>query len=408
MSNAEYIMNFLSGELSFDEEQEFFRLLFDDLDFRNEYKCAVRMGESISKSMNRFAPSAALTASVFSANGLSVPTVAKPEHSLGKVLSGSHSTWFTALSSSLLSFVAAVILFSYIDGSHGHLQAGSTRNTVKGSTIASTENQIQTDLNENNYLAAAHKDVEIPKNNTVIHEQTIPTGIEHENEIVPEREIVFNAPNQTKILGIDKQNDAYSIAETANKPERQQELTMLIQDGHSNLPENNQSQSLSYEYGNYGFDIEFKENITWNFPQEQIYPDQLSKFNNLELSILYEISSKIKLGLDIRQETFYAEYTGKESGLKYNYKQQPNFTTFSALIRYSPVEFGKIVPFTQLSGGINSGGYVLRPALGLDLKLFDNFNFIIGADYNIFYFQHDNTKFKAYKAGLYYGVNYTF
>ena len=127
-------------------------------------------------------------------------------------------------------------------------------------------------------------------------------------------------------------------------------------------------------------------------------------FNNTGLGIFYEFSDDLKLGLEIRQETFYQEFTDDE----FEYKQQPNFMTVSAAVRYSFNVWKYIFSFVQLTAGANRGGLVARPMIGLEYKPYPDIAFLVGFEYSYLYFKQEPDYFGANKLGLNYGVSFSF
>jgi len=140
--------------------------------------------------------------------------------------------------------------------------------------------------------------------------------------------------------------------------------------------------------GNNIFSIEFRSSNYFNTQKPTISPSEYSPLNNLALAIMYNANKNLSIGADVRQETFFLEYNGTNNGEEYIYQQQPNFTTFSGLVRYKMEAWNGFRPFGQLSAGANSVGFVGRAMLGLEYSAFSNFAFMLSFDFNNLTYSH--------------------
>jgi len=74
--------------------------------------------------------------------------------------------------------------------------------------------------------------------------------------------------------------------------------------------------------------------------------------------------------------------------------------------KYFPFKYDNIQPFLQLGAGANIGGYVLKPAAGIEYELLSGTTFLFGVEYSLFRFSHQNNWFNASKIGFNYGISY--
>ncbi len=151
--------------------------------------------------------------------------------------------------------------------------------------------------------------------------------------------------------------------------------------------------------GNFAF--EFRGTNYWNAQSPTIGPKVLSNFNNTGLSAFYKLNSNFYAGLDIRQETFFLTYSGQENGQDFNYQQQPNFTTASAIFRYNTGDLGfGISPFAQISAGLNQAGFLGRAMTGVQYEIIPSFSVMMGIEYNSILYKHQNNYFNNSKFGI--------
>lgn len=157
--------------------------------------------------------------------------------------------------------------------------------------------------------------------------------------------------------------------------------------------------------------FEFSGNQAWNFPEASISPKTLQIFNNISLALTYKLNTDLFIGLEYRRETFFQEYLGLDSdGELYIYEQQPNFSTYSATVRYIPevLQFSIIKPFSQLSIGANKAGPVGRAMLGFEIAPYPALSFILGIEGSHLRFYHNNNNFNTSKIGINFGAKFGF
>jgi hypothetical protein len=159
--------------------------------------------------------------------------------------------------------------------------------------------------------------------------------------------------------------------------------------------------------GNFAFELRGAN--YWNAQSPTIGPKVLSNFNNTGLTAFYKLNTNFYAGLDIRQETFFLTYSGQENGEYFDYQQQPNFTTASAIFRYKAENIGLgISPFAQISAGLNKAGFLGRAMTGIQYKIIPSFSVMMGIEYNTILYKHQNNYFNNSKIGLNYGLMYMF
>lgn len=133
--------------------------------------------------------------------------------------------------------------------------------------------------------------------------------------------------------------------------------------------------------------------------------------DNLRLSGLYNLSREYSIGLDLRQENFYQEFTDiTNEGQKLIYQQQPIVYSASMLFRYAPeyLEFLQIRPNIDLSVGASNIGELARIGVGLDYYLFGNTYFYFKSDYTFLSYYHKDINFSSNKFGSHLGIGVEF
>lgn len=389
MEQLENFISFKKGYLAADSEQKLFSKLAEDSELRNEFKCFISITDAAEKSSAAFAPSAELTNSVFASLGLqntyapSAPIV--KNRPLGGLL---NSKLFIGLLSSLLTLVIATLLVRFlfdeikqsVNDKPAYVSAGASNYEIPEYIIIEKKNS-----NSKSNISAS-KSISAGKLASQIAESAKQSSDEFSSpdyELTNTIENSILSPKRDYVINSIKNNNSGIILPI-------------------NAAQNNYSENAMYE-------LTIAGNAGWFDKSVKVQPMSFSPFNNANIAISYIASDILKLGLDIRQETFYCEYTGTEPDKSlYKYMQQPNFTTISGFAKLYPYDLNNIKSYLKLSLGGNSGGLVLRPGLGFDYYLYNNIGFNFGFDYSLFIYQHQNSTFNASKYGISYGVNYKF
>jgi hypothetical protein len=148
---------------------------------------------------------------------------------------------------------------------------------------------------------------------------------------------------------------------------------------------------------------------------QTIGPDFVERNNtfsdNLRLSGLYNLSREYSIGLDLRQENFYQEFTDVNTeGNEVLYQQQPVVYSGSLLFSYSPefMEFLQVRPNIDLSVGFTNIGELARIGVGFDYYFLGNTYFYLKSDYTFLSFFHKDINFSSNKVGTHLGLGIEF
>lgn len=433
---------FIDGELLKENEGELFRSLADSEELRLEMKQMIAMKDAIKSDTVAFTPSPQSTLNIFSTLGFQVPAAApvpvQTPSVFQKILS-SLKIYKQALLGSVVSSVVTVAVlvsaYNYFDSSDGNSYSsntytGSNSNNTQlfNDTSASgipynqsfaVENSKQPNTVANNQNGNAQSFVKSQQVKTVykyIYVDVSKDNKENSTQSVSEAQNEQNLANNNLAAQNEKQNklsaDKY-VSQTNN---------IIRNDVNLNRQDANSERMLSSEYSPYystlrlapsnplGIKVEMRGTQSWQMPAATINPAQAAALNNLSVYLNYDVSDNFNIGFDLRQETFFQEFEGVDSvGVPYWLEQQPNLTSYGLGCR---VKFGEILsfanPFIQLTASYNRAGFVGRIMSGTEFKLYENFAFILGLEYNHLVFEHQNSYYNAKKINLNYGISYKF
>ncbi len=152
--------------------------------------------------------------------------------------------------------------------------------------------------------------------------------------------------------------------------------------------------------------VEFSKEESNYLSKATISPSQRMLFRDMNVRVLYKLASYLDVGAEYRAENFFLKYHGYENDVLYDYEQQPNFQTISAVVRSGLFSFGKTDVFAQYSLGFNNVGFVNRLMLGGNYKTSGGFGFIVGLEYSDMRFTRQNIDFDSQKISLNYGIQF--
>ncbi len=430
MDYSRLINDFLDGTLDGPEEDELFSKLDESEELRNELKGQMAIKSAIKSDTRAFTPAHDSSSKIFAALGFAAATAVTAPAAPGiisRVLSFLGTYKQAALGVLAGAVAAASIIFSVLPG-HEHIEAVNPAKALPAvsgysspqAAIASVYSQAARAA-ESAPLPATRERVIVKyvyvSRDGITTRGAAPAGTASgaaSSGAAAAGDIASDEHESLKIIG---QGLANNIA-----PGRG-----ILTAGHSAGPVEALPLKLSLRGPNglysvspagLGLSIELSGAQYWFTSGGEANPDAPQTLNNTGITLLYDLGSDFKAGLDIRRENFYQKYDGTESLLGgekgekvyYAYEQQPNFTTTSMALRYSPefASLGWFSPFVQTMLGVNKAGTAIRLMGGTELLGSSHFSFILGYDYSSLLFSHDGRSYNSSKTGVHVGASIKF
>lgn len=454
MSNSEQILNYILRDIKAEEEQKLFSSITHDKELRDEFNTFVLIDSTLKASSKSFVPPTDVTNNIFSSLGLSNPaTTAIEEHTTVTSLS-TKTKLFKGIVISLATItilMTTLVLTLLLDKTGNNMTSPNYENITKftpGSAKADINHSSKAIPNHHpmannnaekhhSVVGAIDQSLNDTKNN--INLKYIEKSNNNSNDIA---DVINQKTSRTKnitqnnMLDNNKSNQIAQASDLDNNKEEQEisrnqdpsesnRIIALITDPKSiqNNPlgisndidlkeklfnsDDNPLYQSSYKLGD--FNISLRHVPAWHENTPKTEPANIYLFKDFSLSADYKLNDNFALGMDIRQETAYLQYHGKEGkNLTYNYYQQPNLTSLSMHIKYIPYKTELLEPFVQLSVGANRIGLVTREMIGTRIDLFSRFWMTVGFEYNQQLFMYQNNLFNAKKYNINYGFGVDF
>lgn len=379
MQKTEIFTKLIKGDLGDSLEQTLFAELSVDSTLRAEFRSFAAISAAIGENIRTFAPKPAQKAALFAKAGYLLPVISEHSH-----LPFYKGKLFIGMMSSIISVVITILLLYTIYDDftlNNDLYKQSKLNH-----LAETNSSVERNLPPISYSVEGNNAAEKQDPEVVIKYVYI-------EKVSEQNQTALNT--SCEIIEADYREDAKYIT-------RDSDLNNL-----SNEPPANQYISINIAE-NSPFSLKLGNNNIVHSPRSTINPKEIHPFHNFGVGIYYSLSDELEIGMTVKQETYYLEYTGREENSVYKYSQQPNLTTFSLDARYAPYTFGNISPYIRLGAGANRGGFVFEPGLGVQYRFYANMFFDLNFYYGKYWFTHQDKIFDAAKYGLFYGLSYKF
>jgi hypothetical protein len=393
MDYTKTIHDFLDGSLESSEEENLFLLLSNDDDLRSELKQQLAMKDAIKSDTKAFSPSAASTMAIFSALGFATPIAAEAAaNPVFSKVKNVVSQYKQGIVGGFMSAAATVAIIFWLFNPMNNTMESSL--PIKGENYAgmqSAQEELQLSVPkvvskhvESSKPEVIVKYVYVPKESAAIGEEVIITPLNTKKDIA---DITYSGHIATPSV------DSY-LSEEFPRP-----------DSEDNIYQNFLSRDIDLTNN---FSVEVRGSQDWLMNSSNITPATFPKFNNMAVTAMYALSDDFQAGIDIRQENFYQEFTGYDevNHKIYNIQQQPNFTSAGIALRYTWNKDGWLPVINQLTMGGTNAGMIGRFMLGTQYSPYHNITFMLGVEYSILRYFHQDQYFASPKVGLNYGVSF--
>jgi len=380
------ILRFTDGSIEPEKEHELFLELSYDDELRSEFKKHLLISTAIKENLGNTNPPASAKSGIFGTIGLALPK----ESLSGQIpngYSGFFNRYWLPILSCLITFLLTSVFF---------IKFYNPEDAFSSDVISGSQKKALVNLSDNNVIAQNTSEVSSKQEVRTITKYKyiyIPvyTTLEKKNNPKENNKSALSNPLYPLIKpAINKNSIKMDISSKKTYPS-------IVQSNDFNI-----SEPIIYEP--IGLGVEIFNSAVRHIPYPDVKPERYMNFTNMGIAIYYNLSNNIKIGADLRQETFHQVYESDDK----KYWQQPNFATICGFLRYSINDVGTFHPFAQIEAGANYVGSVLRGQLGVEYSPYPSISFILGGEYSFLSFHHDNRRFSAHKLNLNYGVNLNF
>jgi hypothetical protein len=392
---SELIYLVIDGEANEIESSTLFAALNDNIELQNEFQAALKLNRAAEAFVAEPAVPAGLTAKLFSQAGMTYVPIASPTAAVvasGNAVSKFMKSTIGNIGFAILGLILGAALMYLLNDSWGVNEQSTNQYTISNRQIQFAKSEVR--YPEMTSFSEAHviPKVEKKSQKRIVNFEESAKEMPLLEQVVSEDKPEFKAViNHSQISHNQEAIVLFTSTDFDSKNKMNSEIIPL----------------LNFDINDLGLSIEVKNASYWNLPKESIYPSEISKFHNMSLSILYELSENWKIGAEVRHETFYVKYLSIDDFRQnFIFEQQPNLTSYGALVRYSFLNTESFKMFAQNNLSANYYGLVLRGSLGFEYYIIPELSILCAVDFAGLYYKHQTRTNTSEKVGLSYGINF--
>lgn len=399
MENSELIHRFIDEGLDPITEQQLFESMAKNPSLRTEFKQYLAFERAAMTDYAAFQPSLSSTNTIFSTLGINPTPVGKT--------ATTQTTFWSKYSGLILTNIASIVITAAL------IYFFNLQNIDKTTLPKSATNQKSQNTEQNSIPIVSNLDIDSKTKST----NNTPSKIKYIYVDKQEENTTNNPVNQNPSLeqnlsttsemnSINSANVAKTIIDHSSLKNRN------ILD-ESNLLKINNIDLSQMDFAIKSIDLEnlsimFASNDSYSLPKSQLPRSSQPLFDSKSLVLLYNLSPRFSLGLDLRQEFYYLDYTGQVGAKEFRYEQNTNYTSLGVIGKFNWLNHPNFKSFANLYLGGNQIGQIGRLMIGTEISPSQEYGFIVGLEGTLLRHFHQNKEFWAKKIGLNYGIIFHF
>ena len=401
MEHSELIHKFIDEGLDPIAEQSLFEAMAKNPALRSEFKQYLAFERAALTDYSAFQPSVSSTNAIFSTLGIS-PTVAGST-STSVVSTSSFHKFGTLVITNVATMIITALLFYFLNS-----------RTIDNPNLTKSPTNLKIQNTEQNSVPIISNFDKNSKNEQANNrpEKIKYVYIDKQQEKLTDNEENQNINTETKSTNTQELN----IINSTNFIKHSSNDTFWQNTNHLNnnkLLKINAIQLIPIDFTTKNFSLEnvsimFTGNDSYSLPQSPLPRSSQPLFDSKSLVLFYDISTALSLGLDVRQEFYYLNYTGQQNSKDFRYEQNTNFTSIGLVGKWNWLNYENFKSFANLYVGGNQIGQIGRLMIGAEINPSKEYGFIIGVEGSLLRHFHQNREFWAKKIGLNYGIIFHF
>jgi len=402
MEQSELIHKFIDEGLDPITEQNLFESMAKNPSLRSEFKQYLSFERAALTDFSAYQPSMGATNAIFSNLGITAIATSSTATNIAA------TSFWTKYSGLIFTNIASVIItaalfyFFNIQNSDN----GNISNLGGNNHTPNIEQRSQIPIVSNNLLENKEEEIKpVTEKIKYIYIQK-----KEEENTSPVEEQALNE-DQNSLSDVDL--NLISAADF-NKQNLANPIFQKENISNSNVFEKiGAIQMLPFEYAikSIGLDnmsVMFTGNDSYSLPQSPLPRSSQPIFDSKSLILMYDFNPNFAVGVDVRQEFYYLDYTGQIESRDFKYEQNTNFTSIGIVGKWNWLNYKNFKSFANLYLGGNKIGQVGRFMIGTEISPSKEYGFIIGVEGSLLRHLHQNKEFFAKKIGLNYGIIFHF
>lgn len=402
MEQSELIHRFIDEGLDPITEQNLFESMAKNPSLRSEFKQYLSFERAALTDFSAYQPSIGATNAIFSNLGIS--TVAATSTAANVAATSFWAKYSGLFFTNIASAIITAALFYFFN----------MQNSDNGNIYNPGGNTQKPNIEQSNQIPIVSNNV--LKSNA---EEIKPVKEKIKYVYIQKKDEDINLPVEERAVNEDQNSlsdvDLNLISATNfNKRNLENPISPNEHLRNSNVFEKIDAiQMLPSEYAvkNIGLDnvsVMFTGNDSYSLPQSPLPRSSQPIFDSKSLILMYDLNPNFAIGVDVRQEFYYLDYTGQIESKEFRYEQNTNFTSVGIVGKWNWLNYNNFKSFANLYLGGNQIGQIGRFMIGTEISPSKEYGFIIGVEGSLLRHLHQNEEFFAKKIGLNYGIIFHF
>jgi hypothetical protein len=385
MDIEQIMIDFFESDTTLESEKKMFSVLSYDESMIAEFKNYWILDKTAQKVVNTYTPPIYVTNAIFKKFGNSFPQEATKRTAFS-LLKQKNVLSHVLNTIAAVALTIAIMLFFFYPNTNNNNKAETHKTAQK---IQGSESQVP-------LIESKENSIQPGKSSKLVNRSSV-SGKSRINENVSQLQMPQNKDQYLTFSSVPSGSN-FSMIENISSIQK--------------LPNNENAIHLPIQFKNekpLGITVGVNGSATWDIPKALIPSNYYTPLNNTCISLYYDVTGNLKIGIEARQETFYNQYTGTDvDGKKYLYLQQSNFTSIGSKLIYYPFDKDLLNPYAGVVLGFNPAGFIARPNTGIEYQPYPDITFSLGVEYSYFWFNHQKNLFHTSKIGINYGIIKTF
>ncbi len=413
MDYSTLLLEFMDGTLEGTNELALFNALSSNEELRAEFKHLLAISSSVRNDITPFLPPISSTQHIFTQLGFTPPlpvleaavgtAAGVMAASAGKSVLSNISRFFPAMASAVLASLTTAAIFISLGGQQQEpLPPGSIAHAPR---TPSLDRIVAHNLGAGNAQLPQAAAQQTPVHEVVRYvyiPQPVAQQSQSEETAVP---VATTEPEHTEYQTPEAIRHAMALSAQLGSSELPKPDARLT----STKPVAILSAGNWWESSPAALTVELRDNVSLSFPSATVEPTTTSWWNNKSLSLLYALSDRQSVGVELGQEAFFQRFEARNAaGRRYQYEQSPVLQWAGVAYRFSISEIGAFNPFGQVVLGGTRVGYLGKTMVGVNYTPTPSLRLTAGIEGSLLYYPVQGSLYRSGKLGFSYGIGFTF
>lgn len=421
MSYSKLIHDYLDGELTMSQQDLLFSELAHNVELRQEFNQQVRLQTLAQSDLTSISPPTEAANAVFAQLGFSIPNSDFTKYFFQSKPVVTGLFWkstkdffrkrFPTILTSVISAAITALIFLYFLNSNSLLNYSnldSPGRNVASSNINELNLKSGPNPNTSNSMSRNVSDTEFERIFSKALADYFDQNPLQNNIILPQGFKTTDISDNSKLDEKKNLNDLNKENTNKNNYPNQFPLVFLPNSNESDNKMITSAPESNIRISNDAFSLALRSFSTQSKIKTNVPSNANPWFNNMALSLGYNLNKYHSFGIEVGQEQFAQKFQKTEFDLTSTYEQNPLLFWYGGFYRFSYPDLifsEKLFPFAQFFGGATTIGPVIKSQIGFQFKPDKRVTFVLGGEFTRLLYNLQNNIYNSDKLGITYGIS---